>query len=904
MSKAVPVVKAEVEQLRRRVKTVISRSSPNRQSISIPRDPKSRSSNKAKKVDPKTDWREYKKAKAISAFNLFLNRVGNTGGRKSMQSNADEVIEPHGNLTVHVKKAHICGRKCNKRLKTHYYGFSGKEYDNGECKFLATVTFEDCFEQTPPATSYEPSFENICKPFNFPVYQYQSKLYIDLFDEQFTSNLIGDTSISLFSIIEKQTQKAMKRVGGLRAKFLEVKANEFSNEGERKVTILETLKSLNTNEEYEWVDLTDSRDSVVGKVCINVKFDERVMTCFSKKSPESRQRIEVEEKEFALEALKEASVRISKLARIKTELEIMHQSILNFERFWESVAWLVGSIAICLRFDSEYLPFYLGSMFIVMMLYNLRERVRGTTILHLLHESEGSGVNRRIGKLRIAVQSAEIKDKKGVSGVDPLVRCYYSTPTGNEEREGEKGANSAHRHYIGRTKTLEKTFTPNFQSPEEKNEDRGKKENEQSFTKTVAAGKKWWIARSKLRKAGVRDAVLHNVTSAWKHNDGEIDWHCLKYPILQEVEGTGTKKKALGWNMIQSLLHFDLHHAGKAGERMLGRASVPVKALVSNHSGGIQDLRNVEIDVANLHGEKVATVRVRLQLKLPQAGSSFSELDRMNMESLEEMLDNERELGIVGRVKKVRDIAMSIQDGLENIANFFERVRHILLWTHPAKTAVILAYISCGVVASYFIPFRYLLIMKILKDFWKGFCHRPKTRSFYNRINNVLNTIPTAKEMSAVYANERTALQEMTRAVQHSEAMKVTLQAIWSGQLYKRGTFNKAMKERFIVVRSGYICWWKQSSHAERGMPPRGRLYIPPGGHFGVNKLFLDVNKKDDGRIGFNMLGLENPADSQCVKRAFEIETGFEGFKLAVLAASGATEGSDAYAEKVRQLSI
>jgi hypothetical protein len=168
----------------------------------------------------------------------------------------------------------------------------------------------------------------------------------------------------------------MKGVGGLRAKFLEVKANEFSNEGERKVTILETLKSLNTNDDYEWFDLTDSRDSVVGKVSINVKFDEKVMTCFSKQSPESRQRIEVDEKEFALEALKDASVRISKLARLRTELEVMHQSILNFERFWESVAWLVGSIVICLRFDSEYLPFYIGSMFIGMMLYNLRERVR------------------------------------------------------------------------------------------------------------------------------------------------------------------------------------------------------------------------------------------------------------------------------------------------------------------------------------------------------------------------------------------------------------------------------------------------------------------------------------------------------------------------------------------------
>ena len=165
--------------------------------------------NKSQRMDPTKDWREYKKAKAISMFNRVFNSVGNQP-RKKTRSFSEEPIEPYGTLTVAIKKAHVCGRKCNKRLKTHYYGFSGKDYDNGEAKFLATLTFEDNFQQTPSATSFEPNFEGRAKPFIFPVYSYQSKLYIDLFDE-FTSNLIGDCSISIFSVVEKQTQKMMKR---------------------------------------------------------------------------------------------------------------------------------------------------------------------------------------------------------------------------------------------------------------------------------------------------------------------------------------------------------------------------------------------------------------------------------------------------------------------------------------------------------------------------------------------------------------------------------------------------------------------------------------------------------------------------------------------------------------------
>ena len=286
------------------------------------------------------------------------------------------------------------------------------------------------------------------------------------------------------------------------------------------------------------------------------------------------------------------------------------------------------------------------------------------------------------------------------------------------------------------------------------------------------------------------------MTSAWKHPDGEIDWHCLKYPVLQEVEGTSSsKQRARDWHDTKAKLQFDLMHSGKAGERLLGRASIPVNALVTNRFGGIQDLREIETSVYDSKTRKVSTLRVRLQLKTPPVGSAFTELDRMNMVSLEEMLDDERQLGIVGRVKKVRDLAISVQDGLENIANFSERVRHLLLWTHPAKTAIVMAYIFFGVVVCYFVPFRYLIILRILKDFGKGFLHKPKSRSFNNRVRNLLSTLPLHSEMSAVYASHREQLASISDAVRRQEAARVTLQAAWSGLVWKKGTFNRAMKE-------------------------------------------------------------------------------------------------------------
>jgi hypothetical protein len=353
------------------------------------------------------------------------------------------------------------------------------------------VTFEDMFKQTAPGTTCEPCFENNTAPFEFPVYDYHSKVYIDLFDE-FTSNLIGDCDVSIFSIVERQTQKQMRQLGGFKTTFLQ--------SDDKKVTILETLKSLNTNDDYEWVDLHDARGEVVGKIMVNARFDENnLKQCFSTRPPED----DTLSTEFTLEGLRHASTRISKLIKLKNDFMEQHQKVLQFERYRVSFGWLFGSITVCLNFDAEYLPMcgaserragnrerserkaelaaaahqlptptgayrrqklpslalallacsvrspltfcsrrYMSGFFLAVFLYNLKCRIDGSSIIHLLHDQEANTLSRQIGKLRVAVVGCEGLNANSrifgnASRIDPLVRCFY-VPQDEDELKKEQ----------------------------------------------------------------------------------------------------------------------------------------------------------------------------------------------------------------------------------------------------------------------------------------------------------------------------------------------------------------------------------------------------------------------------------------------------------------------------------
>ena len=49
----------------------------------------------------------------------------------------------------------------------------------------------------------------------------------------------------------------------------------------------------------------------------------------------------------------------------------------------------------------------MGLVFIFFMLTNLKKRMNGSSIMHLLQDENSSQINRFVGKLRIAVDSCE-----------------------------------------------------------------------------------------------------------------------------------------------------------------------------------------------------------------------------------------------------------------------------------------------------------------------------------------------------------------------------------------------------------------------------------------------------------------------------------------------------------------
>lgn len=500
--------------------------SSNKTSRSISSDPNYESTRNSKRSSSSVSSVTSTTTTRSRIFNMFklMGRKPSSSVAKDGRSKKDTDDEdrygppqPYGNVKIHMKRAHICNRKCNREKGTHFHiDVTKRNYEDNIRSFVA-VSFEDSYYQTAPVKSYEPRFAgdmgkqtsasgdattSDSKQVCFPCYSYQSHLYLDLIDE-FSSNLIGSGSIPVFGVIEKKTQFQYRKLGGMR--------KEMIMTGGRRMELKETLMNMqNPPTEYEWVDVKDSKGNTTGMVYVNVQFhDENIVECFSKRPPNTRDEgvgDERKEKSFKVESLRLVLVRCVTIYKWKQHIYDWRDKILQFHNGRVSLMWLVGLLVGCLTFDAEYLPTYCGAGFVMFMLSNLKKRMSGSSILHLLQDEKSSSINRFVGKLRIAVDSCE--ELRGVSTwkskkCDPLVRVWLSNGRGE-------------RHYIGRTRSCKDTLNPMFQRAQlESTKGTG------SFQKS----KQWLLSR---KGVSSRDAALHNVTSNWKHRDGSVDWHCLK----------------------------------------------------------------------------------------------------------------------------------------------------------------------------------------------------------------------------------------------------------------------------------------------------------------------------------------------------------------------------------------
>jgi hypothetical protein len=89
---------------------------------------KQREEQEKRKEKDGMEIRERAKVKGYEVFNKVVNKVADKGGlhksvRKSSSSFglSNDPPAPFGNLTVSIKQAHVCGRKCNKRTGAHFF---------------------------------------------------------------------------------------------------------------------------------------------------------------------------------------------------------------------------------------------------------------------------------------------------------------------------------------------------------------------------------------------------------------------------------------------------------------------------------------------------------------------------------------------------------------------------------------------------------------------------------------------------------------------------------------------------------------------------------------------------------------------------------------------------------------
>ena len=115
-------------------------------------------------------------------------------------------------------------------------------------------------------------------------------------------------------------------------------------------------------------------------------------------------------------------------------------------------------------------------------------------------------------------------------------------------------------------------------------------------------------------------------------------------------------------------------------------------------------------------------LQVLIQLALPPGDQKWTELDATNQQTLEELqtVSNTATAGVSGYVaqyRKARRMVVELQQTLTGIADTLERMRNLLNWTHPPKTAVVYCILLLGCYVTWVVPFRYLFLTWAGKKF-------------------------------------------------------------------------------------------------------------------------------------------------------------------------------------------
>ncbi|XP_038169350.1 multiple C2 and transmembrane domain-containing protein 2 [Arvicola amphibius] len=119
----------------------------------------------------------------------------------------------------------------------------------------------------------------------------------------------------------------------------------------------------------------------------------------------------------------------------------------------------------------------------------------------------------------------------------------------------------------------------------------------------------------------------------------------------------------------------------------------------------------------------------------PMKGKASSTQDSQESTDIEEEEEEEKESekkGLIERIYMVQDIVSTVQNILEEVASFGERIKNMFNWTVPFLSLLACVILAIATVVLYFIPLRYIVLLWGINKFTK------KLRNPYSIDNNEL----------------------------------------------------------------------------------------------------------------------------------------------------------------------
>lgn len=389
----------------------------------------------------------------------------------------------------------------------------------------------------------------------------------------------------------------------------------------------------------------------------------------------------------------------------------------------------IGITIVCLYLPASQLPLFIMLTFVAVLVGNYVSFLTGYTHKKWIQRVSGSsGLKnfRPVGTLRIVpVCAASLKTTDG-SSTDPdtYVRVFY-----------EPNYKTIPVHLIAQTECARNTRNPVWSVSQDGTKGRD------DFLKM---NNRWLKAMFRHLSSHEQDAIAHDVVEPWSRVDGQVDTHAFKYPVLQPVqrEAASTDEVLIAWRDCPGDIRFDVMQENVAAQPVLvGRVRVPIKCLVSDEAAGgsqveleqtfplvvparLQRSRSLCENDRSLPAD-TPTLTVRMQLFLRDPRSRVTLKESLASEALYNVIEMEsqKELTLVEKYHKAKDVAKNIQQTLGSVCSTIERGKNLFLWVHPMKTLLVLVLALVACVWLYFVPIRYTMVYTIAKWASMLLCH-------------------------------------------------------------------------------------------------------------------------------------------------------------------------------------